>query len=105
IFIYESGTDYAGPLTLLSGQKLIGQDASEGLATIAGITLAADSPSLPGTPGTAAIVNITSASSNTVTLGSNNTLRGFTLGNNSAGAALAGTTFGTLTLANGTTQA
>lgn len=34
IFIYESGTAYAGGVTLLSGQKLIGQDATATLAAL-----------------------------------------------------------------------
>src|SRR5262249_22700540 len=40
IFVYESATDYVGPVTLLNGQKFIGQDATATLASIAGITLA-----------------------------------------------------------------
>jgi Bacterial Ig domain len=36
IFLYESGTDYTGPITLLNGQKLIGQDATASLETITG---------------------------------------------------------------------
>jgi hypothetical protein len=46
IFIYESGTEYTGPLTLLNGQKLFGQDATPDattLATLTGITIQPDS--------------------------------------------------------------
>ena len=100
IFVYESGTDYTGPLTLLSNQKLIGQDASTTLASIAGVSPPASAASLPAlASANGTVVNITSASS-TLTLnsaGTANTLRGFRLGN--AGTdALSGTSFGTLTL-------
>lgn len=100
IFIYESATDYTGPLTLLSNQKLIGQDASTTLAAIAGVSPPASATALPIlNSGNATKVNLSSAGT-TLTLngaGTANTLRGFTLGN--AGTdALSGTGFGTLTL-------
>src|SRR6185436_16613133 len=47
IFVYESATDYAGPVTLLNGQKFIGQDATATLSAITGITPATGSDSLP----------------------------------------------------------
>ncbi len=95
IFLYESGTDYTGPVTLLAGQKLIGQDATATLAAITGLTPGASSAALPAmNSADATITRITSAG-NTVTLGSNNTVRGLTLGN-STGTALTGTSFGTL---------
>lgn len=103
IFLYESGTAYVGPLTLLNTQRLIGQDASQSLSAITGIAPPVDSAALPGTNTGAPSVTITSAG-NGVVLGQNNTLRGLTLGN-ATGTALSGTDFGTLTLANGTTQA
>ncbi len=97
IFLYQSGTDYTGPVTLLAGQRLIGQDATATLAAITGLTPGASSAALPGmNSGDATIVRITS-SGNTVTLGTNNTVRGLTLGN-STGTALTGTSFGTLTV-------
>jgi methionine-rich copper-binding protein CopC len=97
IFLYESSTNYTGPVTLLAGQKLIGQDATASLSAITGLTPGASSAALPATnSGNATIVRITSAG-NTVTLGSNNTVRGLTLGN-STGIALTGTSVGTLTL-------
>ncbi len=100
IFIYESATDYTGPLTLLSNQKLIGQDATTTLAGIAGVSPPASAAALPVlNSGNATKVNLASAGT-TLTLngaGTANTLRGFTLGN--AGTdALSGTGFGTLTL-------
>ncbi len=100
IFVYESGTDYTGPMTLLSNQKLIGQDATTTLAGIAGVSPPASAAALPVlNSANATKVNLSSAGT-TLTLngaGTANTLRGFTLGN--AGSdALSGTGFGTLTL-------
>ena len=48
IFIYESATAYTGPVTLLSNQKLIGQDATASLATITGLTPPLWKCGLPG---------------------------------------------------------
>jgi hypothetical protein len=97
IFLYESGTDYTGPVTLLAGQKLIGQDSTSTLSALTGLIPGASSAALPATnSGNATIVHITSAG-NTVTLGSNNTVNGLTLGN-SPGTAVTGTSFGTLTI-------
>lgn len=96
IFIYESATSYAGPLTLRNGQKLIGQDATASLSTITGIMPAASSaafPAMASANGTK--VTITSAA-NGVVLGNTNTVRGLTLGN-VTGDALSGSSFGTLT--------
>src|SRR5215217_592052 len=41
IFVYESATSYTGPVTLLNGQKFIGQDATASLSSISGVTPAA----------------------------------------------------------------
>jgi uncharacterized repeat protein (TIGR01451 family) len=98
IFVYESGTDYVGPVTLLNGQKFIGQDATASLATIAGITLAPNSDPLPATnSGNGTIVNITSASAG-ITVAQNNTLRGFTGGN--AAPDISGSGIGTLNVSD-----
>jgi hypothetical protein len=95
IFLYESGTDYTGPVTLLAGQKLIGQDSTSTLSALTGLIPGASSAALPAmNSGNATIVHITSAG-NTVTLGSNNEVHGLTLGN-SPGLAVTGTSFGTL---------
>src|SRR6185503_17219237 len=59
IFVYESATDYVGPVTLLNGQKFIGQDATATLSAISGITPAVGSDPLPATTPGAPIVNIT----------------------------------------------
>jgi len=98
IFVYESSTDYVGPVTLLNGQKFIGQDATATLASIAGITLAPNSDALPATnSGNGTIVNITSAGAG-INVGQNNTLRGFTGGN--AAPDINGTSFGTLNVSD-----
>ncbi|RYZ60139.1 MAG: DUF11 domain-containing protein, partial [Chitinophagaceae bacterium] len=101
IFIYESSTAYSGSLTLLNGQKIIGQDASTSLAGIAGITVPSYSKSLPElAPGNGTSVNLTS-SANTITLtsgGANYLIRGLSLGNKT-GVGIVGSSFGTLTIA------
>ncbi|OLE55250.1 MAG: hypothetical protein AUG51_04000 [Acidobacteria bacterium 13_1_20CM_3_53_8] len=89
IFMYASATTYAGGLTLLNNQKLIGQGASSGttLAAIAGVTVPPGSDPLPTLNGDPSTLNITTivASTNGVNLTSNDTfnytLRGFTIGN------------------------
>src|ERR1043165_6685335 len=97
IFVYESGTDYVGPVTLLSGQKFIGQDATASLSSITGITPATGSDPLPTTTPGAPIVNITSGAL-AITVGQNNTLRGFTGGNSTGD--LTGAGFGTLNVSD-----
>ncbi len=100
VFLHESGTPYEGPLTLLNNQKLIGQDATASLSTITGLTPPVHSPALPAmASGNATFVTITSSSGNAVTLGQNNALHGLRLGN-APGAALGGSGFGTLTVAD-----
>ncbi|HYV10908.1 MAG TPA: Ig-like domain-containing protein, partial [Pyrinomonadaceae bacterium] len=94
IFVYESATDYVGPVTLLNGQKFIGQDATASISVITGITPAVGSDALPAmNSGNATITNITSAGIG-ITVAQNNTLRGFTGGN--AVTDITGTGFGTL---------
>jgi len=95
IFLYDSSTGYTGPVTLLTGQKLIGQDATSSLSAITGLTPGTSSATLPATGGGSPNdVAITSAG-NTVTLGSGNTVWGMTLGN-SIGTALTGASVGSL---------
>lgn len=72
IFLYSGS--YTGGYALLANQKLIGQGVSVSLATVAGITLAPNSNSLPGTGG--ARPNITNGVGNGITLNSGNTIRG-----------------------------
>jgi hypothetical protein len=98
IFLYQ-GADYAGPVTLLNGQKLIGQDATATLQSLSGITPAAGSDALPAMD--AAGTAVTIKGTDGVNLGAGNTLRGLTLAP-TAGEAISGTSFGTLTLSTGT---
>ncbi len=97
IFVYESATDYVGPVTLENGQKFIGQDATATLSSITGITPATGSDPLPLTSPGAPIVNITSGAL-AITVGQNNTLRGFTGGNSTGD--INGTGFGTLNVSD-----
>ncbi len=105
IFIYTGATDYNAVLTLLAGQRLIGQGAGATLAAITGLTPPAFSDPLPATGGTRP--NITS-SGVAITLGSGNTIRGLNVGNTTT-TDIAGTSFGTLMIGeldlNGTGQA
>ncbi len=76
IFVYESATQYTGAVTLRTGQKLIGQDATASLATVAGITVPTFSNALPAmNSGNGTISNIGS----TVTLNTNTTVRGLSI--------------------------
>src|SRR6185369_7004650 len=98
IFVYESAIDYVGPVTLLNGQKFIGQDATAALSTITSLTPPAGSDPLPAmNSGNGTVTNITSAGVG-ITLGQNNTLRGYTGGN--AVPDITGNNFGTLTVAD-----
>jgi hypothetical protein len=106
IFVYESATDYVGPVTLLSGQRFLGQDSTASLSAMTGISPPAGSDPLPTTnSANGVIVNITGG--NAITVGSGNTLRGFTGGDSSTD--ISGIAFGTLTISdvtlNGTGQA
>ena len=98
IFLYESAADYFSTVTLLNGQRFIGQDATASLSAITGLTPPSYSDPLPAmNSGNATIVNITSAG-NSITVASGNTLRGFTGGNSVTD--IFGTSFGTLTIAD-----
>ena len=98
IFLYEGGTAYAGPIALLNGQKLFGQDSTSDLLTLTGLTLPSFSDPLPVfNSGNAIYVTITSAAGSDIILANGNMLRGFILGN-AANAALSGSSFGTLAL-------
>ncbi|HSS21263.1 MAG TPA: Calx-beta domain-containing protein [Pyrinomonadaceae bacterium] len=106
IFVYESASDYVGPVTLLNGQKFIGQDSTASLSSITGITPPPESDPLPAmNSGNGTIVNITNG--NAITVASGNTLRGFTGGNSTTD--ISGSGFGTLTISdvtlNGTGEA
>jgi hypothetical protein len=89
VFLYSG--NYAGPLTLLAGQRLVGQGASSPLGAIAGLTWPSDAGPEPTMSGSAPTIT------NGLTVATGNTLRGFGLGN-ASGAALVGASFGTLTV-------
>ncbi|HET7462839.1 MAG TPA: Ig-like domain-containing protein [Longimicrobium sp.] len=91
IFIYSGS--YTGGVTLLNGQTLVGQGAAGTFSSAMGVTWPADAGPEPTVGGTRPTV------ASGITLGSGNTLRGFNFGN-SAGAALSGTNFGTLTVSD-----
>lgn len=105
IFLYESATAYSGSITLLATQKLIGQDASQSLETITGLTpnatYSAQFPSMNSGNGT--VVSMTATNANIITLNSGNTVRGMTVGNAGTGKKITGSSFGTLTLGNAAT--
>jgi hypothetical protein len=92
IFVHGGGGSYSGSITLLNGQRLIGQAASASLSTLGGVT-AQSGQILPATGGTPPV--LTSAGI-VVTVGSGNFIHGLTLGNGTT--ALSGNTFGTLTI-------
>src|ERR1043166_2723239 len=100
VFVYESSTNYVGPVTLLNNQRLIGQDATASLITLTGLSQPSGNDPLPTMHPApdATIVNITSAA-NAIALGQGNTLRGFTVGA-TTGTKISGTSFGTLTVGN-----
>ncbi|HZE13107.1 MAG TPA: right-handed parallel beta-helix repeat-containing protein, partial [Chthoniobacterales bacterium] len=106
IFIYESATDYTGPVTLLNNQKLIGQDATASLATITGLNPPSGSAAFPAmNSGNGTIVNVTTTAAGTNAIQIANTasatIRGLTMGNTTgASLANAGAGFGTLTVSD-----
>ncbi|BCU78627.1 hypothetical protein llg_33420 [Luteolibacter sp. LG18] len=103
IFLYQNATAYTGPITLLNGQKLIGQDATATLASLSGVTLPQDSFALPAMDTANAVAKITNGSGNAVVLNSTgaagtNTVRGLTIGSTTSGSGISGSGFGTLTV-------
>jgi uncharacterized repeat protein (TIGR01451 family) len=104
IFIYESGAAYTGGITLLNQQKLIGQDTTNSLMSITGITPPQFSNSLPATNtgNAAAIVTIQNsyAAGSAITLNNTgaagvNVIRGLTASNSTV-ASILGNNFGTV---------
>ena len=102
IFLAFNASVYTGGITLEAGERLIGENSGSTLAAITGIT-PVDGSAFPALGGNAP--TITCGSGNCITLnnsGAANThiLRGFIVGNASTGGTkIAGTTFGTLTVA------
>lgn len=96
IFLYESAQDYTGGVTLREGQRLIGQDATAGLATLAGVTVPAFSAGLPSmSAGVGSIARIVNTGGNGVAMGLNSRVQGVTLGN-ASGTALVASSAGTI---------
>jgi hypothetical protein len=92
IFVAQSNAAYAGALTLLAGQKLVGQDATSPLATLTGLVPAAGATSLPAMmPNDAAVTRLAEP----VVLAADNTVRGLEIAT-SSGTALSGAAIGTL---------
>ncbi len=100
IFVYTGTSAYVGGVTLLNGQKLIGQGAGDTLLSITGLATPSGTNTLPSTGGTNPTI---SAAGPNITLATGNTIRGVTLNGTAVGAVnLSGTSFGTLTLAETT---
>jgi len=98
IFIFESGTNYIGPVTLLGGQKLIGQDSTATLQTLTGLTPQAYSDPFPTMNATPATATTLTSGSTTIFLNNNvtsNNLNGFTVGTSTT-TGINGLNFGTL---------
>lgn len=99
IFVFESATAYTGGIGLITGQRLIGQDATATLAAISGITLPAFSAAFPAMNTGAPATTIQGGAGTGVglnTVGGTNTVRGLSIGTSLP--ALSGNNFGTLTL-------
>src|SRR6185295_3892658 len=95
IFVYSGA--YVGGLTLLAGEKFIGQGAGDTLLNITGLTAPSGTNLLPSTGGASPAIASSGAN---ITLGSGNTIRGVTLnGTAPAAVELTGAGFGTVTIA------
>lgn len=98
VFLFESVQPHLGPLPLLPGQRVVGQDATAPLAAILGIAVPSGSDPLPTMiPGNGILSLVTSPGVG-VLLGVDNLLRGLTVGD-SPSVHVAGVGFGTLTVA------
>lgn len=105
LFIIQGS--YTCGVTLETNERVIGDGSSADLPTLTGITPVSGSsfPAFSGTDPT-----LSNASGDCLTLATNNTIRGLTIGNTSAaGSDITGTNFGTLTVTettlNGTGRA
>lgn len=95
IFLHESATPYTGGITLKDGQRLIGQDASQDLATLAGVTVPPYSHTLPEMNRGAGDEVVLGGPNGGVVLGSDNRLHGFRI-DVTSGDGLYGDEYGTL---------
>ncbi|HYH79546.1 MAG TPA: invasin domain 3-containing protein [Longimicrobium sp.] len=90
VFLYSSATSYTGGVTLLGGQRLVGEGATGAtFAAVMNVTWPADAGTQPTINGTRPTVV------SGLTLGNTNTLQGFILG---GAGTLTGNNFGTLTV-------
>jgi len=90
IFIYENSTTYLGGITLLTAQKLIGQDSTSSLNVITGLTPPAYSATLPVMNIGGSAVTIANATGSVVNLANNAIIRGLTV--NCGGGSVTGMT-------------
>ncbi len=80
IYVDETGSgDYSAPLTLLDNQMLVGKGASAPIDIECGITLAANSNTLPATNGNRPVVSNNTDTVSLITLALNNRLTGLNL--------------------------
>lgn len=96
IFLYSGSGNYTGAITLLSGQKLIGQGAAGSLATLAGVTVQ-NGQALPSAGGARPTIAVGGGTG--VTLNSGNSVLGLNVINTN-GSGISGSAVGTLTLAD-----
>jgi hypothetical protein len=97
IFLYENASAYTGGVTLLAGQKLIGQDATQPLSAITGLTPPMGSLSLPAMNSGAPAAAVQNAAGDAITIGEGNILRGLTVSGTS-GAGIKGVNKNALTV-------
>lgn len=90
IFVFTGG-GYTNSITMLSGQSLLGQGGTITLSSFLGLTIESYTATLPSTSGTNPSIG------GSITINTNNSLRGFTLVN-STSASISGSSFGTLSL-------
>ena len=95
IFVAEG--PYNAGLTLLAGQRLIGDGSPGDLAGLSGIILAANSVPLPAFSGQDPLISTISAPGDVITLSSDNLISGVTL-NANLGTAIIGSSVGLLTV-------
>ncbi|GAB5493079.1 MAG: hypothetical protein Phog2KO_32940 [Phototrophicaceae bacterium] len=104
LFIKDNSSAYAGNLTLVSGQRVIGEGSTGtlfGAGSLTSITLAPLSVTMPySTNGTATSwAQITNSLGNGITVNANNTISGIDVGNTEGyGLADSGASVGTLTV-------
>jgi Ca2+-binding RTX toxin-like protein len=97
VFLYTGTGAYTEGVTLRNGQRLAGQGASASLTAISGVSLAPFSAALPTTNGVRPTLTTSNPTTNAITLGTGNTVRGLDIGNKT-GSGISGTNFATLTL-------